>query len=230
MLAIEPSTGRILAMVQSPSFDPNELSSPQLQGGQRLLPGRSRTTRTSRCSTGRSPRRNPPGSTFKLVTAAAALESGRFSRTPSCPGRPPTPRPAPAWRSPTTSTGRAAPTADHPGRGHGHLLQHRLRVAGQRARRRRAARPGREVRLQRLLRDPAEGGHLALPRGPGRAADRACRRSASSTCAPPRCRWPWSPPRSPTGVDDAPLPGRPDRARPTSPCSETSTRPSSPRR
>lgn len=73
--AIDPATGAVLAMVQSPSFDPNLLSShdplaiteyyEELEADpeQPLLNRPLVSTQ-------------PPGSTFKLVTAAAALEAG----------------------------------------------------------------------------------------------------------------------------------------------------------
>ena len=77
-VAIEPSTGRILASVSLPTYDPNEMAShdfgavsdtyEQLQQAE-SEPLLNRAIQT----------RLPPGSTFKLVTAAAALESGNYS-------------------------------------------------------------------------------------------------------------------------------------------------------
>ncbi len=85
VVAIEPATGRILASVQSPSFDPNILSSHD--------PARIRTYYTSLEADPAKPllnrpivSLNPPGSTFKIVTAAAALASGRFTPDSVIPG------------------------------------------------------------------------------------------------------------------------------------------------
>lgn len=85
VVAIEPATGRILASVQSPSFDPNLLSSHDPAA-----------IRAYYDSLQKDPSRpllnrpivalNPPGSTFKLVTAAAALASGRFTPDSVLPG------------------------------------------------------------------------------------------------------------------------------------------------
>ena len=62
VVAVDPATGEILAMASYPNFDPNDLS----------------TLRTD-------PLRNPsvtdlyePGSTFKTITAAAAIEEGKI--------------------------------------------------------------------------------------------------------------------------------------------------------
>lgn len=85
VVAIEPSTGRILAQVQSPSFDPNVLSSHDPQRireyYEELLadPSQPLINRPIVAL-------NPPGSTFKLVTAAAALASGRFTADSVLPG------------------------------------------------------------------------------------------------------------------------------------------------
>ncbi|WP_203338209.1 peptidoglycan D,D-transpeptidase FtsI family protein [Nocardioides limicola] len=77
-VAIEPATGRILAMVSTPTFDPNRLASHDLGAareawaeydGDAAEPLLNRAIQT----------RMPPGSTFKLVTAAAALESGTYA-------------------------------------------------------------------------------------------------------------------------------------------------------
>jgi penicillin-binding protein A len=85
VVAIEPSTGRILAQVQSPSFDPNKLSSHDSKAineyyaeleADPLKPLLNRPIAKT----------NPPGSTFKVVTAAAALESGRFTPDSVIPG------------------------------------------------------------------------------------------------------------------------------------------------
>jgi peptidoglycan glycosyltransferase len=83
--AIEPSTGRTLVQVQSPSFDPNILSSHDPQSireyYEQLLddPEQPLINRPIVAL-------NPPGSTFKLVTAAAALSSGRFTMDSVLPG------------------------------------------------------------------------------------------------------------------------------------------------
>ncbi|MEU8981027.1 penicillin-binding transpeptidase domain-containing protein [Streptomyces sp. NPDC048309] len=72
--AIEPATGKILALVSTPSYDPAELSgtgSAVTRAWARLngaadKPMLNRAIRQT----------YPPGSTFKVVTAAAALEAG----------------------------------------------------------------------------------------------------------------------------------------------------------
>jgi len=73
--AINPQTGEILAMVNQPTYDPNQLASHDFTAVQKAWdkltndddqPMLNRTTQQIL----------PPGSTFKLVTAAAALENG----------------------------------------------------------------------------------------------------------------------------------------------------------
>lgn len=73
--ALNPRTGEILALVQSPSFDPNLLSShdpKQITEYYQALEADPQQPLLNRplVST------QPPGSTFKLVTAAAALAKG----------------------------------------------------------------------------------------------------------------------------------------------------------
>ncbi|MEV6073768.1 penicillin-binding transpeptidase domain-containing protein [Streptomyces sp. NPDC052069] len=71
--AVEPSTGRILALVSTPSYDPERLSgtgSPVTDAWARLNAAKSRPMLN------RAIRQTyPPGSTFKIVTAAAALDA-----------------------------------------------------------------------------------------------------------------------------------------------------------
>ncbi|MFT4028546.1 MAG: penicillin-binding transpeptidase domain-containing protein [Protaetiibacter sp.] len=79
IVAIEPSTGRILAMVSKPSFDPNLLAghdqSAVLAAYDALLADSSEPL-VNRTIAGDL---NPPGSTFKLVMTSAALSSGDFT-------------------------------------------------------------------------------------------------------------------------------------------------------
>ena len=85
VVAIEPATGRILASVQSPSFDPGLLSShnPQeIRSTYDLLS----TDPTKPLLNRPIVALNPPGSTYKIVTAAAALASGRFTPDTIIPG------------------------------------------------------------------------------------------------------------------------------------------------
>jgi len=75
-VAIEPSTGRVLAIASSPSFNSNAVANDF---------SRIRNRKTGACSFS-APLLNratqglyPPGSTFKVVTASAALDSGAFT-------------------------------------------------------------------------------------------------------------------------------------------------------
>ncbi|MFJ6724768.1 penicillin-binding transpeptidase domain-containing protein [Streptomyces sp. NPDC091281] len=94
--AVEPSTGRILALVTAPSYDPAELSGngPAVAAAWERLnadPDRPMLNRAVRQT-------YPPGSTFKVVTAAAALDA-RVIRDPDAPTRSPAP-----YRLPGTTT------------------------------------------------------------------------------------------------------------------------------
>ncbi|GFG73748.1 penicillin-binding protein A [Mycobacterium botniense] len=75
VVALEPSTGKILALVSSPSYDPNQLAShnPEEQGQawQRL-----RDDPDSPLTNRAISETYPPGSTFKVLTTAAALQAG----------------------------------------------------------------------------------------------------------------------------------------------------------
>jgi peptidoglycan glycosyltransferase len=81
VVALEPSTGKILAMVSSPSFDPNQLAShdgaTQSNAWQQL-----RDDANSPLVNRAISETYPPGSTFKVITTAAALEAGATPSTP----------------------------------------------------------------------------------------------------------------------------------------------------
>ncbi|SES27912.1 peptidoglycan glycosyltransferase [Streptomyces sp. yr375] len=74
--AIEPSTGKILALVSTPSYDPSKFagsSNADQEAWQAVQKGKD----ADDPMLNRALRETyPPGSTFKVVTAAAALESG----------------------------------------------------------------------------------------------------------------------------------------------------------
>jgi cell division protein FtsI/penicillin-binding protein 2 len=74
-VAIDPKTGRILAAVSTPSYDPDALTDANTAGSawKRLNADKDKPL-TNRAL--RQPL--PPGSTFKLVVAAAALEDGLY--------------------------------------------------------------------------------------------------------------------------------------------------------
>jgi peptidoglycan glycosyltransferase len=76
-VAIEPSTGRVLAMASQPTYDPNLVEHNFARASRAQAPCEPAAPLLNRATQGLV----IPGSTFKIVTAAAALESGRF--TPS---------------------------------------------------------------------------------------------------------------------------------------------------
>jgi penicillin-binding protein A len=71
LVAIEPATGAVRAMASIPGYDPNGVQDPDVfseLSGDESAPLLNRPTQST----------YPPGSTMKVVTAAAALDSGEF--------------------------------------------------------------------------------------------------------------------------------------------------------
>ena len=86
VVALDPSTGAILAMVSHPQYDPTTLSSHNLDAVSKAW--KTLNDDPNRPAVNRAIGGNlyPPGSTFKLVTAAAALSSGTFTEESVIPG------------------------------------------------------------------------------------------------------------------------------------------------
>jgi peptidoglycan glycosyltransferase len=80
IVAMEPESGRVRVMVSVPGFDPN-----QVPRQFRQLNSSEQSPLFNRATQGRY----PPGSTMKVVTAAAALDSGRFTGGSVLDGRSP---------------------------------------------------------------------------------------------------------------------------------------------
>jgi penicillin-binding protein A len=84
VVALDPKTGDVLALYSSPSYDPDALAghdTAKVQASyQQLLaaPGKPLVDKATSS-------RYPPGSTFKLVDTAAALESGKYTPDSSLP-------------------------------------------------------------------------------------------------------------------------------------------------
>lgn len=75
VVAMDPRTGAVLAMASTPSYDPNQIASHDIGDANQAWSELSNDK--NRPMANRAAREiYPPGSTFKLVTAAAALESG----------------------------------------------------------------------------------------------------------------------------------------------------------
>ena len=139
VVAIEPTTGKVRVMVSIPEYDPNLI--PSRFGELNSDPGKPLLNRTTQ-------ELYPPGSTFKVVTATAALDSGKI-----------TPETVIDGSSPKTISGAAA---QQRGRrelradlrhGCAHELGQHLLGSGRRAHRDRHA--GRVHEALRLLREAA---------------------------------------------------------------------------
>ena len=76
VVALNPKTGAVLAMVTSPTFDPNDIATHDIEAAGKAydrLASSSQQPLTNRAAR----EIYPPGSTFKVVTAAAALADGK---------------------------------------------------------------------------------------------------------------------------------------------------------
>ena len=215
---------RILAMVTKPTYDPNPLAVHNSAEVQAHLRRARSPTRATRCSTARSGGDlNPPGSTFKLVVTAAALESGRVharsrrSRTrrrSRCPAADSVVRNAGGGTCGGGADGDASPTRC------GSRATSRSPSSacelGDAAIREQAEKFG----FNHVVRDPdCDSTPSELPARARRRADRAHRVRPGPACAPRPCRWRWCRPAianggivmNPTLVDS-------DHRRPTSRC------------
>lgn len=85
VVALEPNTGRILAMASAPTFDPNGLASHDFTAVKELSDQLNADPNDPLINRGIGTTL-PPGSTFKLVTAAAAIESGNYDADSMVPG------------------------------------------------------------------------------------------------------------------------------------------------
>ncbi|GAA3017352.1 penicillin-binding protein 2 [Kitasatospora albolonga] len=105
-VAIDPATGRILALVSTPSYDPSGITGRDGAAGrewQRLSADQGKAMVNGALRTTLA-----PGSTFKLVVAAAALENGLY-RDVDTPTDSPNPYTLPNTRTVLTNENASAP-------------------------------------------------------------------------------------------------------------------------
>ncbi|WP_370291489.1 peptidoglycan D,D-transpeptidase FtsI family protein [Nocardioides sp.] len=94
VVAIQPKTGKVLAMVSYPSYDPNDLAShnaKEREAAYNRLEADDRQPLLNRAIQTRL----FPGSTFKVVTAAAAIENGDYQADDRVPA-------GATWQAPGT--------------------------------------------------------------------------------------------------------------------------------
>ncbi|MCX5266246.1 penicillin-binding protein 2 [Streptomyces sp. NBC_00199] len=77
--AIEPSTGKILALVSTPSYDPSKFAGSSNKDAEEWNKVQKKNDRDDPMLNRALRETYPPGSTFKVVTAAAALENGEVA-------------------------------------------------------------------------------------------------------------------------------------------------------
>ena len=82
VVAIEPATGKVRVMASTPGYDPNALRRPANYSRLSRAPNSPLFNRATQAG-------YAPGSTMKVVTAAAALDSGKFTPQSTVSGRSP---------------------------------------------------------------------------------------------------------------------------------------------
>ena len=98
---IDPQTGEVRAMAAVPSYDPNPLASHRPDQARRAYNALDPTSPDTVLLSNANDELYPPGSTFKVVTAAAGLENGLSpdSLLPNPPQLPLADTPATPWRT-----------------------------------------------------------------------------------------------------------------------------------
>ena len=85
VVALDPHSGDVRAMYGNPTYDPNPLASHDPDQQRRFRATLDPKSPTSPLINKAVQSTYPPGSTFKIVTAAAALDSGRYNARSSFP-------------------------------------------------------------------------------------------------------------------------------------------------
>ncbi|MFD7426785.1 peptidoglycan D,D-transpeptidase FtsI family protein [Streptomyces sp. NPDC059818] len=98
VVALEPSTGKILALASYPSYDPSSIAGSSDADGEAWKKLQKENSPDDPMLNRALRETYPPGSTFKVVTAAAALENGKYT---SADQRTDSPLP---WIMPGTNT------------------------------------------------------------------------------------------------------------------------------
>ncbi|WP_303323380.1 peptidoglycan D,D-transpeptidase FtsI family protein [Actinomyces radicidentis] len=76
VVALDPATGKILALVTSPSYDPNEIASHDAATAQAAWDALTQDSAKPLVNRAIAGDLYPPGSTFKILTMAAAIRTG----------------------------------------------------------------------------------------------------------------------------------------------------------
>lgn len=79
IVAMDPRSGDVKALWSYPSYDPTGIASHDSREAERAYKALDPTSSTSPLVDIATSNRYPPGSTFKIVTASAALDSGRYN-------------------------------------------------------------------------------------------------------------------------------------------------------
>jgi len=86
VVALDPRTGAVLAMVSKPAFDPNKLASHSRAAGQSAYNALVKSAARPLENRAIAGSLYPPGSTFKLIVSAAALSTGAYTPDTLVPG------------------------------------------------------------------------------------------------------------------------------------------------
>ena len=86
VVALDPATGAILAMVSSPSYDPNSLATHDREDAEAAWTALTEDPSEPLVNRAIAGDQYAPGSVFKVVTAAAALEGGDLTAESIVPG------------------------------------------------------------------------------------------------------------------------------------------------
>lgn len=86
VVALDPKTGGILAMVSKPSYDPNRLATHDREAARQAWDELNADPDKPMVNRAIAGNLYPPGSVFKVVTATAAIESGQYNENSILPG------------------------------------------------------------------------------------------------------------------------------------------------
>ena len=201
VVALDPTTGALLALWSFPSYDPTPLAGHDQAGGAQAWTA-STTTRPAAAASGLPPAL-PAGLDVQGGDGGGGPRPQAGAGHQELPGAAPAP---PADLHQDAAQLRRRVVRRHAAQPAEGLVQHRLRPDGPRPRERRTCRP-------RRRRSASTSGRRSTCPAPARVdlsrrirlRARPARRwpsrpSASRTCRPRRCRWPSSPPPSPTAA------------------------------